>query len=165
MFIKTQKLVLINSKNQFFTSPLKITNSSFGSDYCFPLAFGVPALFMVFATIAFILGSRYYLIQPANKENIIGQVFRCIFDSIYAKFNGAKIHNSTNPDQTKKDWLDYAPLKYDSTLIASVRSFIKVLVIMLPFPFYYALEEQQVCFLWRVEILKKKVLNKNLNRF
>lgn len=43
----------------------------------------------------------------------------------------------------RSDWLDYAPAKYSSSLVTAVRSFVNVLVILLPLPFYHALADQQ----------------------
>jgi solute carrier family 15 oligopeptide transporter 1 len=105
---------------------------------------------MFIATVIFIVGYRFYSIQEANKENVIGQVFRCIIDALYAKFNGSSQVGDSNANH-KKDWLDYAPLKYKSSLVSSTRSFIKVLVILLPLPFYHALSDQQASPLHLIE--------------
>ncbi|KAI6204173.1 hypothetical protein M3Y94_00641600 [Aphelenchoides besseyi] len=108
----------------------------FGSEYCFPLAFGVPAVFMFAAFLIFIAGYKYYKIRPADKGNPIFQVFKCIFLSAYRRLTCPR-------DPTKRDWLDYAPRQFDSGLVAGVRSFLAILVVFFPIPFYFALGDQQ----------------------
>lgn len=48
-------------------------------------------------------------------------------------------------------WLDHASDKYDNKLIEEIKIMLKVLVLFLPVPIYWALYDQQV--------------SKNLNRF
>ena len=42
-----------------------------GEETCYPLAFGVPALFMVIATIAFLIASGWYVKIPPLGNPII----------------------------------------------------------------------------------------------
>ncbi|KAI6192069.1 hypothetical protein M3Y97_00296500 [Aphelenchoides bicaudatus] len=127
--------------SMFLTPVLRGRFECFGSEYCFPLAFGVPAIFMLLATVFFLVGTRFYVIEPANKDDVVVLVFKCIVESAYAKFNNSNVTDS-NINVTKKDWLDYAPAKYSYSLLAAVRSFVKVLVILLPLPLYHALADQ-----------------------
>ena len=55
--------------------------SCFGSDQCYPLAFGVPALLMLAAIALFFGGRSLYRRLPASGENIIVQVWRIIASS------------------------------------------------------------------------------------
>ncbi len=51
-------------------------------DSCYPLAFGVPAVLMVIATIIFTAGSFWYKKVPP-KENVFAEVFHVIKVSTY----------------------------------------------------------------------------------
>ena len=42
-----------------------------GEETCYPLAFGVPAIFMVLATIAFLIASKWYVKIPPLGNPII----------------------------------------------------------------------------------------------
>ena len=95
---------------------------------------------MIAAFVIFVAGYRYYRIQPADKGNVIWQVFTCMGASATRRITALVRGRS---DETKRDWLDYAPEKYDARLVAGVRSFVGVLVVFFPIPFYFALGDQQ----------------------
>ena len=42
-----------------------------GESTCFPIAFGVPAIFMVLAVIAFVLASKWYVKVPPLGNPIV----------------------------------------------------------------------------------------------
>ena len=46
-------------------------SSCMGESTCFPLAFGVPAFFMVLAVIAFVLASKWYVKVPPLGNPIV----------------------------------------------------------------------------------------------
>lgn len=85
-------------------------------------------------------------------------MFRCIIEAAYAKFNNSEV---TDPRMKvkRRDWLDYAPSKYSYSLIAAVRSFTKVLVMLLPLPLYHALSDQQV----NIQHLSLTLINLGVN--
>lgn len=49
-----------------------------GNDHCFPLAFGVPGLFIIVTVVVLLLGNRYYVKLPAT-GNILVLVIKCIW--------------------------------------------------------------------------------------
>ena len=97
----------------------------FGGD-CYPLAFGVPAAFLLSAIIIFIAGSKHYKIEGAKKgPNVIIETFRVIFYSLREKIRG---------DEPKEHWLDHAESKYGSEMVKNVKAFFKVGLVFLPLP-------------------------------
>ncbi|KAI6232037.1 hypothetical protein M3Y95_00444600 [Aphelenchoides besseyi] len=124
--------------SMFLTPMLRGHLQCFGSDYCFPLAFGVPSILLLVAVGIFITGYKFYRIRDADKDNIITKVASCIGICLYRKLKAIGQSN-----ESKMDWLDYAPSKYDRRLVNAVRSLVAVTVILLPLPFYSALSEQQ----------------------
>ncbi|CAD5223885.1 unnamed protein product [Bursaphelenchus okinawaensis] len=111
--------------------------SCLGSDYCYPLAFGVPGVFMLFAFLIFLSGVRHYRRVPADKGNVIGQVVKCIG---YAAAEKVK-HTATGRDK-REHWLDYADGKFSHSLIAGVKSLLGVIVMYIPVVLYSALNDQ-----------------------
>ena len=103
---------------------------------CYPLAFGVPALFMLTAIVVFAIGTPYYNRQNDKKSgpNVILQTFGCIVLAVKNKFTSK---------EKKEHWLDYADTKYSGSLIHDVKSFCKVIVVFLPLPIFWALYDQQ----------------------
>lgn len=49
----------------------------FGTDNCYPLAFGLPAVLMLIASFAFLLGKPSY-VHVATNENMFMKVCACI---------------------------------------------------------------------------------------
>lgn len=43
----------------------------------------------------------------------------------------------------KEHWLDYAELKYGHDLVDDVKSLMKILILYIPLPFFWALQDQQ----------------------
>ena len=110
----------------------------FGSQYCFPLAFGVPGVLMLFAFFIFLFGWKFYKITPAGKGNVIWKVFKCITTAIKGKVQ-AKIRRQ----DTAEHWLDYATPKYSDSLVAGVKSLVAVSILFIPVVFFWALFDQQ----------------------
>lgn len=49
----------------------------FGEEDCFPLAFGVPGVLMIIATIIFVVGRPLYTVRPPT-GNIVVRCVKCI---------------------------------------------------------------------------------------
>jgi len=105
----------------------------FGSESCYPLAFGVPAVLMVVALILFLIGKPWYKCTPPS-GNVIVQV-----GGVVAHAAGRKITSS----ESREHWLDHADDKYSKRLIADVKSVLSVLFIYIPIPIFWALFDQQ----------------------
>lgn len=110
----------------------------FGSEYCFPLAFGVPGVLMLIAFLLFVAGWKYYKISPAAKGNVVFSVFGCI---CYAAKQ--KMYAMCRGHDKVEHWLDYAAPKYNAQLLAGVKSLVAVLVLFGPLIFFWALFDQQ----------------------
>ncbi|XP_050436863.1 peptide transporter family 1-like isoform X2 [Adelges cooleyi] len=119
------------------TPELRKDVQCFGRDSCYPLAFGLPAVLMVVSTIVFISGKRLYKIKKPE-SNVIVMASKCIYSALKNKIKLAS-------DSSKKDnWLDYADSNiYSESEIADVRSALNVIYLFIPFPFFWALFDQQ----------------------
>ncbi|XP_036221344.2 peptide transporter family 1 isoform X1 [Bactrocera oleae] len=107
----------------------------FGENECYSLAFGVPALLMAVSIIVFVLGRPLYKSKPPA-GNMVVLVSKTIGNAIATKWREKK----TNP---REHWLDYADKKYDRQLIEDVKVLMRVLVLYLPLPVFWALFDQQ----------------------
>ncbi|XP_004523943.1 peptide transporter family 1 isoform X2 [Ceratitis capitata] len=102
---------------------------------CYSLAFGVPAILMAVSIIIFVLGRPLYKSKPPA-GNMVVLVSKTIGNAIATKWKEKK----TNP---REHWLDYADKKYDRQLIEDVKVLMRVLVLYLPLPVFWALFDQQ----------------------
>ncbi|KAL6731232.1 hypothetical protein Aduo_002134 [Ancylostoma duodenale] len=109
--------------------------SCFGSQYCFPLAFGVPGVLMVVALLFFLAGWKWYKKCPPSRENVAGAVVRCMWTAGKRTLVG-----SSKP---VAHWLDRAAPEHSPEMIQAVKSFVNVAVIFGPLVFFWALFDQQ----------------------
>uniref|UniRef100_A0A8C5N7S7 Solute carrier family 15 member 2-like n=1 Tax=Gouania willdenowi TaxID=441366 RepID=A0A8C5N7S7_GOUWI len=107
----------------------------FGDD-CYALAFGVPAILMIVALVVFIAGSSLYKRNPPQ-GNILLQVCNCIGFAIKNRVNRHKY------DPPRKHWLDWAEDKYSKRLIQEIKMVLRVLLLYIPLPMFWALFDQQ----------------------
>ncbi|KAM8749423.1 solute carrier family 15 member 2 [Acanthopagrus schlegelii] len=107
----------------------------FGGD-CYALAFGVPAALMIVALVVFIAGSSLYKRSPPE-GNILLEVCGCIGFAIRKRLQRAKY------DTPRKHWLDWAEEKYSKRLIQEIKMVLRVLVLYIPLPMFWALFDQQ----------------------
>ncbi|KAJ2954424.1 hypothetical protein O0L34_g2692 [Tuta absoluta] len=117
----------------FLTPILRADVQCFGDEDCYSLAFGVPAILMVVSIVFFIIGKRWYIIKnPAG--NIIGKVAACSWHAIVRSFKSK---------EKREHWLDHADDKYDTNLIEDVKALLRVLLLFIPLPVFWALFDQQ----------------------
>uniref|UniRef100_A0A665WN53 Solute carrier family 15 member 2 n=1 Tax=Echeneis naucrates TaxID=173247 RepID=A0A665WN53_ECHNA len=107
----------------------------FGGD-CYALAFGVPAALMVVALVVFIAGSSLYKKSPPQ-GNILLEVCNCIGFAIKNRWRSSKRGPS------RPHWLDWAEEKYSKRLIQEIKMVLRVLVLYIPLPMFWALFDQQ----------------------
>ncbi|XP_071775663.2 solute carrier family 15 member 2 [Centroberyx gerrardi] len=107
----------------------------FGDD-CYALAFGVPAALMVVALVVFIAGSGLYKKNPPQ-GNILLEVCNCIGFAISNRWRRSKY------DPERKHWLDWADEKYSRRLIQEIKMVLRVLLLYIPLPMFWALFDQQ----------------------
>lgn len=116
----------------FLTPILRDDVKCYGED-CYALAFGVPAILMFVATALFVFGSATYKKVPP-KGNIMMEVTSCIVSGIKGKIVS---------HEKKEHWLDHAEAKFELKLIEDVKILLKVLLLYIPLPFFWALFDQQ----------------------
>uniref|UniRef100_A0A8C9YXR8 Solute carrier family 15 member 2 n=1 Tax=Sander lucioperca TaxID=283035 RepID=A0A8C9YXR8_SANLU len=107
----------------------------FGGD-CYALAFGVPALLMIVALVVFTAGSVLYKRNPPQ-GNILLEVCNCIGFAIKNRWRRWKY------DPQRKHWLDWAEENYSKRLIEEIKMVLRVLVLYIPLPMFWALFDQQ----------------------
>ncbi|KAF3694581.1 Solute carrier family 15 member 2 [Channa argus] len=107
----------------------------FGGD-CYALAFGVPAALMVVALVVFIAGSGLYKRNPPQ-GNILLEVCNCIGFALKKRWRRSKY------DPQRTHWLDWAEEKYSKRLIQEIKMVLRVLVLYIPLPMFWALFDQQ----------------------
>ncbi|XP_064091461.1 solute carrier family 15 member 2-like isoform X2 [Macrobrachium nipponense] len=116
-----------------YTTPLLRDDvKCFGQD-CYALAFGVPAVLMVIALVWFLIGNKYYIKKPAG-SNVLVEVTSTISHALKMKRKSPKMRDH---------WLDHADDKFSKELIADVKVLLKVLLMYIPLPIFWALFDQQ----------------------
>ncbi|RZF47986.1 hypothetical protein LSTR_LSTR002052 [Laodelphax striatellus] len=118
----------------YLTPTLRYDVHCFHTDSCYPLAFGVPAIIMLIATAVFVFGKRFYVIKKPE-GNIVVDVMKCIYRALVNKASGKC--------DRRAHWLDYADDKFDRALIEDIKSVLRVLLLFIPLPFFWALFDQQ----------------------
>ena len=103
----------------------------FGDDTCYSLAFGVPAILMFVATIIIIVGKPLYKMVPPQ-GNMLSRVVGSIGYAIKKRINGERADH----------WLDNAKDEYEPQLVEDVKCVLRVLVLYLPLPVWWALFDQ-----------------------
>ncbi|WKY06041.1 hypothetical protein Q1695_006329 [Nippostrongylus brasiliensis] len=136
-----------------FITPILRVQSCFGAETCFSLAFGVPAVLMILATVLFVVGTPCYVRNPP-KENIIALVCKEIWNAL---------RNRWSATEKRDHWMDYALEGHEcqdserccrdggedplfcpkEKLVEDIKGVIRVLVLMLPIPVFFALYDQQ----------------------
>ncbi|XP_070693691.1 solute carrier family 15 member 2 [Pempheris klunzingeri] len=107
----------------------------FGTD-CYALAFGVPAALMIVALAVFIAGSSLYKRSPPQ-GNILLEVCNCVGFAIKNRWKSSKY------EPQRKHWLDWAEEKYSKRLVQEIKMVLRVLVLYIPLPMFWALFDQQ----------------------
>ena len=116
----------------FITPILREDVHCFDDDSCFSLAFGVPGVLMAIAVIIIVVGKPFYTMVPPQ-----GSILVKVFGSIF--------HAAKEKVVAKKDaehWMDLSKEKYGSETVEDVKSLLKVLVMYIPIPVFWALYDQ-----------------------
>ncbi|XP_045463316.1 peptide transporter family 1-like isoform X2 [Harmonia axyridis] len=117
----------------FLTPVLREDVHCFGNSSCYPLAFGVPGILMIVAIAIFGLGKPLYKIkQPEG--NIVLKVVKCVGNALKTK---------AASDEKKEHWLDHSSKKYGQHFVDDIKATLKVLLLYLPLPIFWALYDQQ----------------------
>uniref|UniRef100_A0A915DAN0 Uncharacterized protein n=1 Tax=Ditylenchus dipsaci TaxID=166011 RepID=A0A915DAN0_9BILA len=151
-----------------FVSPIFRSWPCLGQDSCYPLAFGVPAVLMVIATLAFMSGSYWYK-KPPPQENIFGEVFRAGKKAVRNKWKGTSRKRShwleyyfdTHRCENDPKCLELQRKRKDGSVcqkrmfIDDIKSLLRLLVMYLPVPMFWALYDQQGSS-WTIQALQMK---------
>ena len=89
---------------------------------------------MLVATVFFVIGKPFYVNKPPE-GSITTKVIGSISHATYKRF--------TSSDK-KEHWMDHANEKYEKSLVEDVKTLLRVLVIFIPIPVFWALFDQQV---------------------
>ncbi|CAG9772811.1 unnamed protein product [Ceutorhynchus assimilis] len=116
----------------FLTPILRNNVHCFGNNNCYPLAFAVPGVLMVVSIFIFALGKPLYKIKEP-KGNVFVDVVKCMTYAI--------THRKSNPDV--EHWLDRSKDKFGEKLVSDIKAVLKVLVLYIPLPIFWALYDQQ----------------------
>jgi len=103
----------------------------FGDDTCYSLAFGIPAILMAVATVIIIMGKPLYTMKPPQ-GNILTRVISSIGYALKKKVAG----------DPAEHWMDLAKDKYEPQLVEDVKCVLRVLLLYLPLPMWWALFDQ-----------------------
>ena len=118
------------------TPQLRSNVSCLGEDFCYPLAFGVPAVLMFVALVFFLMGrlfNVYKINMPdRSQENIIKKTLRCMWVSLRSE----KVEGESH-------WLDRGRREFGETFAGDVKAVYNVAFMMLPLPIFWALFDQQ----------------------
>eukprot|EP00051_Salpingoeca_urceolata_P016079 m.212030 g.212030 ORF g.212030 m.212030 type:complete len:755 (+) comp18583_c0_seq4:2147-4411(+) len=120
------------------TPKLRGDVACFGSDECYPLAFGLPALLMVAALVLFFLGRTKYK-RRVPERNVVVDVAKAVWIGAKHRLGRCFGSNAVKHDH----WLDAAAKPLGTAFISDVKALGRVLYVFLPFPIYWTLYDQQ----------------------
>ena len=104
----------------------------FGDTTCYSLAFGVPAALMAIALVIIVLGKPLYKMNPPQ-GNILVKVISSIGNGMGKSLTG----------KGKGDhWMDVSKEEYGEELVEDVKSLLRVLLLYIPVPIWWALFDQ-----------------------
>lgn len=129
--------------SMLITPALRERVTCFGRSDCFPLAFAVPALFMILATVVIAAGRRRYRVTPLS-PNVAWRVTKLVAYAARAKWRGERPTQLAGASPAEPaDWLSLAAPAYDRSLISDTRRLLRVLVLFTPIPAFWAIFDQQ----------------------
>ena len=122
-----------------FITP-KIRGISCGSlgigDNCFFIAFLIPAILMGVALLAFVAGTKWYIVKPPAGDNIFWLHLKCIHYGVWGK----------KPESAKNDenyhFLDKAQGQVPQWVIRDMKYFMPMIWVLLPQPIFWCCYDQ-----------------------
>lgn len=98
------------------------------------MKFFVCSLFC-FAIVIYIIGRPFYVLVPPS-GNIIVKIAKCVV-------HASKTESKERLTKPRYHFLDYAEPKYGKQLVYDIKCLMKILVLYIPFPLFWALFDQQ----------------------
>lgn len=123
--------------SMFITPLLRSNVHCYGQKSCYPLAFGLPAMLMIFATIIFVAGKKMYRVTRPSGNVVV----RVLGASVHAVAN--RIRGRSTDADTVEHWIDRAYPKYDHAFIEDCKALFKILSVFAPVCLFWALYDQQ----------------------
>lgn len=93
------------------------------------------SLFVLFTTVIYVIGKPFYVLVPPS-GNIIVKICKCIVHAF-------KTQSKECQTKPRYHFLDYAEPKYGKQMVYDVKCLLKILVLYVPFPLFWALFDQQ----------------------
>jgi len=121
--------------SRIFSPILRQDVKCFGSNDCYPIAFGMTLVTMFLGFLMTFAGKRYYVHRQVT-ENIFMKVCGCVFYSL-------KIKLLRKNKEKKKHWLDHAETKFEPKLIEETKKLFRILKVLIPIPIYWSVFMQQ----------------------
>ncbi|KAJ8891000.1 hypothetical protein PR048_010509 [Dryococelus australis] len=84
--------------------------------------------------VIFVIGKSFYTIKKPQ-GNVIVEVSKCIGHAVAAKIK--------SKGEKRDHWLNYADDKYPEKLIEDIKATLRILLLFVPLPFFWALFDQQ----------------------
>lgn len=122
----------LRSFNDSILSILREDVECFGDTTCYSLAFGVPAALMAVATVIIIAGKPLYKMNPPQ-----GSIVYNVVSSI-----GHGIVQNARGKRGDTHWMDVGKKEYGHELVEDVKVMLRVLVLFIPVPIWWALFDQ-----------------------
>ena len=113
----------------FITPEIRATQC-FGYTECYSLAFALPALLMIVATIIFISGSSIYKKIPPS-GNVMLKVSQVI------------MRGMSTPTRRGDHWLDSTVAEYGDQMVQDSKKLLSIIFIFIPLPLFWSLFDQQ----------------------
>ncbi|KAK3733272.1 hypothetical protein QZH41_011111 [Actinostola sp. cb2023] len=118
----------------YFIPIVRTEVQCYGRD-CYPAVFGINTVMIFVAFLAFIAGKRMYTMKDPS-GNVFIKVFKVVGHALGNKISGNGPPNTTH-------WLDNALDTYEQKEVDDVRMLLRVLVMYIPLPVFWALFHQQ----------------------
>lgn len=131
--------------SMFITPIMRQNVHCFGENNCYPLAFGLPAVLMLIATVVFVAGSRMYVKKPASSDATSLKVIKVLSSAFIGRIKSFLFKNNEAADSVPKDsWLEYADTsKYSRQFVHETRIVLGILTVFTPISLFWALYDQQ----------------------
>lgn len=97
------------------------------------LVFGLSLAFVFASIIVFLVATPLYAKTPPS-GNIMVNILQCIGYAVMQKLGGSNVK--------QVHWLDHAEVKYGAALVDNSKILLNMLVMLLPIPVFWALNEQ-----------------------
>ncbi|XP_017870946.1 PREDICTED: peptide transporter family 1 [Drosophila arizonae] len=117
------------------TPILRADVQCFGDDDCYSLAFGVPAVLMIISMGIFVAGRLRYRVRSPS-----GNMFFGVSSCLSSAYKGWRMNRKKSP---LPHFLDYAAPSVGDQMVYDTKRLIKVLLLYIPFPAFWALSDQQ----------------------